>query len=407
MKIVRLALCAVALLGGAACSKKPQDEAQGGRPPAGSAVAADPAARGASAGGAAGAAGARRGMSVTLSAADVATVERRLLERGVAITGDLRPIERVEIRARLEGDLQDVFVREGQRVGAGAVLARFESYEQESGQASAQADRASAASTYSTAQWNLDQSKELFKQGAIPERDLRAAEQQVASARAQVAAADARLRSTTSSLRDTRVTAPVTGVIETRSVSPGEHLARGAPIFTLVRSDVLELAAAVPASQAGGVRVGQTVHFTVGNRAVLGRVARISPTVDPVSRSITVYVQVPNPAGSLVAGTFATGRVVLTTDANAITIPAPAVRFSAGSTEPFVYRIAAGALEQARIQIGYTDESAGVVEVTDGLQPGDRIVVGNVGTLGKGMKVQIIGGENSRGGRQGRPPAAP
>jgi RND family efflux transporter MFP subunit len=336
-------------------------------------------------------------MSVTLAAADVATVIKRPLERGISITGELRPIERVDIRARLEGDLISVNVREGQRVARGAVLAQFESFVEQSGRASAEADRAAARSELSTAQWNLEQSRELFKEGAIPERDVRTADQQVAAARARVAAAEQRVRSAANAVSDTRVLAPVTGVIETRSVSPGEHVARGASMFTLVRNDILELAAAVPAAQASDLRIGQTIRFSAANRAVIGRVARISPTVDPSSRAVTVYVQVPNADGALRGGTFASGRLVLSSADAVIAVPTSAVRFRADSGEPFVYRVTSGVIEQATVKTGYTDESSGVVEVIDGLNEGDRIVTGNVGTLGRGMKVQIVGGE-----RQGR-----
>jgi RND family efflux transporter MFP subunit len=335
-------------------------------------------------------------MSVTLAAADVATVERRTVERGLSITGDLRPIERVEIRSRLEGDLLNVAVREGQAVAAGAVLATFESIEEEGTRQSAEADRVAARTEVATAQWELDQSRELFKEGAIPERDVRAAEQQLASAQARLAAANARLRSTTIAFNDTRVRAPVAGVIESRSVSPGERVARGAPLFTLVRNDVLELAAAVPAAQATGVEVGQTIRFSAGSRQVIGRVARISPTVDPASRAVTVYVQVPNRDRALRGGTFATGRLVLSTDTAAMTIRSSAIRFRADSGEPFVYRINAGVIEQATVRTGYNDEATGIVEILDGLNVGDRVVVGNVGTLGRGMKVQIVGGEPRR-----------
>ena len=335
-------------------------------------------------------------MSVTLAAADIATVQRRPLERGVSITGDLRPIERIEIRSRLEGDLLTLHAREGQRVSAGTLLARFEAFEQEGDRASAEADRVAAQGEVSTAQWNLEQSRDLFKEGAIPERDLRTAEQQLASARARLAAANARMRSAANALTDTRVLAPVSGVIETRVVAPGEHVARGAPLFTLVRSDILELAAAVPATQANDIRVGQTIRFTAGNRAVIGRVARISPTVDPASRALTVYVQVPNRDGALRAGTFATGRLVLGTDTSVIAVPLSAIRTRADATAPFVYRIVGGEIDQATVSTGYIDDANGVAEIVAGLNVGDRIVIGNVGTLGRGMKVQIVGGEQRR-----------
>ena len=98
---------------------------------------------------------------------------------------------------------------------------------------------------------------------------------------------------------DTRVLAPSAGVIERRMVNPGEHVNRNVPLFTLVRGDVLELAAAVPERAAAGVQAGQSVRFTADGGQFEGRVARISPSVDPTSRSVTVYVQVPNADGRL------------------------------------------------------------------------------------------------------------
>ncbi|HEX6063059.1 MAG TPA: biotin/lipoyl-binding protein, partial [Longimicrobiales bacterium] len=100
-------------------------------------------------------------MAITLAASDVATVTRKPLERGIAITGDLRPIERIDVRSRLEGDVLTVLVREGQRVSSGQVLARLESIEQQAAAQSAEADRVAAQTELNTAQWNLEQSREL------------------------------------------------------------------------------------------------------------------------------------------------------------------------------------------------------------------------------------------------------
>jgi RND family efflux transporter MFP subunit len=337
--------------------------------------------------------GGRRVTSIILSAGDVKTVERGTIEAGIAVSGDLKAIEEAVVRARLEGDLVGVYAREGDHVRQGQLLARFEDSEQESNRVSAVADREAAQSDLETAKWNADQSDQLFKAGAIAERDLRTAQQTFAAARARLAAAEARVRATTSLVTDTRALAPTTGVIAKRNVENGEHVARGADMFTVVRSDVLELAAAVPARQAGEIRVGQRVHFASGGRDLDGRVARISPTIDPTNRSVAVYVQVPNGAGTLMGNSFATGRIVSRTVDGAIVIPSTAIRQAQGNDRPFVYRLDAGdALEKAPVTVGIVDESQSIAEILDGLKLGDRIVVGNVGTLGAGMKVTIAGG---------------
>ena len=356
-------------------------------------------------GGGAGGGGRRPTPSITLAASDVATIERSLIEESVQISGDLRPIETITVRARLEGDLEGVYVREGQAVGAGQLLARFEASEEESTRASALADREAAQTDLTNAQWNLEQNTQLFRAGAIAEQELKASQQAASAARARLAATEARVRATSSTVRDTRVIAPTSGVIEKRFVQPGEHLARGANMFTLVRSTVLELAAAVPARQANVVRVGQVVHFTADGRRFDGHVARVSPTIDPATRAATVYVQVPNSANLLRGGTFATGRVVTRTLGDVVAVPTAAVRQSQDGRRPFVYRIAGRTIDVAPVVIGAADEERGVVQVIEGLNAGDRVVVGNVGTLGRGMRVIIAGEEQGpRSERRGGPP---
>ena len=397
LRAVPIALTLISLA--AACSK---DAAADASDPKRAGAAGQAAGAGGGGGGGGGrpggggGAGGRPSPSITLAPTDVATVTPTTIEDGVALTGDLRPSETIDVRSRIEGDLTDVYVREGQQVSAGQLLARFESSTQESSRASAEADRAAANAELTNAQWTLDQNESLFKAGAIAERDLKVSQQAVIAARARVAAADARLRASGNEARDTRVLAPASGVIEKRLVDGGVHLARGAPMFTLVRSGTLELAAAVPARQASAVRVGQVVHFVADARRFDGRVARISPTIDPATRAVTVYVQVPNPGNNLRGGTFATGRVISRTLTNVIGIPTGALRQSQDNGQPFVYRIDGKTLQVAPVQIGAVDEPAGMAQVTEGLQAGDRVVVGNVGTLGRGMQVTIAGAEKRK-----------
>lgn len=325
------------------------------------------------------------------------TVKRMVVEESTPIAGDLHPIETIDVKARLEGDITSVNVREGERVSRGQLLARFEASEQESDLRSAEADRTAARGDLATAQWNYEQSQELFKAGAIPERDHKAAEQAVNTARARLAAADARVRATSSFVVDTRIISPTSGVVEKREIEAGEHVARGATMFTVVRNDILELAAAVPARRATGVTAGQTVYFNADGREFTGKVARVSPTIDPATRSITVYVQIPNSSGALKGGTFASGRVIGKAAKDAIAIPSSAIRQGRDSL-PFVYRIAGKALEQRKVTLGLVDETTGLAEIRQGLAEGDRVIIGNVGTLGAGMQVQVVGAPEQKPG---------
>jgi RND family efflux transporter MFP subunit len=340
---------------------------------------------------------------VTLAATDVSAIRRGMVEDAVPITGNLQPVERVEVRARLEGELENVLVREGERVRPGQLLARFEATQQESQQRSAEADVAAAQTELATAQWNLDQTRELFKEGAVPERDVKSGEQQVAAARARLAASNSRLKTTSQALTDTRVVAPATAVVERRAAANGEHVNRGASLFTLVRTESLELTGAVPARVASRVQSGQRVRFMADGREFAGQVARVSPTIDQASRSVSVYIQIPNADGSLKGGTFATGRIIGRVAENVLIVPTNAVRQEQGTGAPFVYRIAGDAIEVRPIHLGIIDEASGIAEVSDGLEEGDRIVTGTVGTIARNAKVMIVGGEV----RRGAPPPVP
>ena len=337
---------------------------------------------------------------MTLAAADLAPPQRQVIEEAVPVTGTLNPLERTEIRARLEGDLLGVFVREGEAVRAGQLLARFEEEDQAGEARSARADVAAARSELGTAEWNLEQTRELYQQGAVPQRDLRLAEQGVVAARARLTAAESRLQSTGNRLTETRVVAPASGIVERRLVNPGERVSRGATLFTLVHGDVLELTGAVPERSAARVRVGQTVRFTADGRSFEGRVARVNPSVDPATRAVNVYVQIPNPGGALKAGTFATGRIVSRLVSDALVVPMSAIREGGAAAEPVVYRVVDGKIDMAKVKVGVVDEARGIAQVVEGVSEGDQLVVGNVGMLGQGMQVRMAGagGGGGRGG---------
>jgi RND family efflux transporter MFP subunit len=384
---VRSITCATLLLA-TACSKS--SDAAEARPATAGGAGAAAAAPGAGPGGAP----AGRG-GVVLAATDVATLAKGLIENAVAISGNLRPIETIEVRSRLNGDISEVYVQAGEKVSAGQLLARFESSQQESGRRGAEADREAARSQLQTATWAAEQSAALFKAGAIAEQEHRAAQQSVVAAQAAVAASEARLRTASAVATDTRVLAPVNGIIDVRAVQPGEHVAISTPLFTLVRNEILELAASVPARMANMVQPGQTVRLSLDNRTIESKVARVSPTVDPVSRSVTVYVRVPNAKGQVKGNTFVSGRVIGDSRTGVLLIPVAAIRQAqSADAPPFVWRIAGGALEKRNITVGVIDDAAGFAEVKEGVGAGDRVIVGNVGALGNGAKVTIAGGKS-------------
>jgi membrane fusion protein, multidrug efflux system len=389
----------------AACNKT--NEADGATTnPAAAGTAGDSAGAKGPGGQPGGGPGNRMASALVLGPNDVMEVKTGKIEEAILVSGDLKPIEEVAVRARVEGDIVGVFAREGDRVARGAQLARFESTVQEGDRASALADREAAKADVANAQWNADQSAELYKAGAIPERDVRTAQQTLSAAKARLAATEARLSAAEQSAADTRILAPTNGVVSTRTVENGEHVTRGATLFTVVRNDILELQASVPARQAGDLKAGQPVRFSADGRQLEGKVARVAPTINLANRSITVYVQVPNRDGRITGNSFATGRIIGRTLTDVLLVPNSAIRqaVSAGD-KPFVYRLEGDLVTMQPVSLGVVDQSVAMTQIVEGLSAGDRIIVGNVGALGAGMRVRVVTDEHARD-PQGAAPAA-
>src|SRR5207249_4778999 len=96
--------------------------------------------------------------------------------------------------------------------------------------------------------------------------------------------------------------------------------------------------------------------------------------------------------------------IVQRTLRDALTVPTPSIHQMQETGQPYVYRIADNAVDVAPVQLGVIDERAGKAEVLSGINEGDRVIVGNVGVLGRGMKVSVVGADDAPGGgnRRGR-----
>ena len=333
--------------------------------------------------------------SIAVAPSDIATAHVGSLSDGVPITGLLRPLQSIDMHARIEGDLTGVYVREGQHVQQGQLLAQFEAVAQQSAAASARAGQSAATADLSQAEWNFKQSSDLFHAGAISEADYRVSQQAVDAARARLAATEAALQEANIAARDTKVVAPISGVIDKKLVDIGEHVSKGASIFTLVRSQTLELAATVPERRASSIKIGQKVSFAAQGLSFTGKVARVSPTIDPTTRSITVYVDIDNSDGTLKGNSLATGDVIASTVNGVLLIPTSALHQTADSGKTYVYRVNTGTVEQVFVNLGIVNDEKGLAQVTSGLKTGDQVVVGNVGTLAPGTQIQIIGGDRA------------
>lgn len=316
-----------------------------------------------------------------LGANDVARAARADLITGVPVSGTLRPALSIRIASPIAEVVQVVLVKEGQAVRQGQALARFRASALEPAARSADAQRRLAASDY-------ERMQNLFKEGAVSQRDVENAEVTLRAAEASAAEAQKRFDEAT-------VRAPVSGVVSQRAVDSGDRVKDGDLLFQLVNTTELEFEATVPSEYVGDVRPGAPVLLAVTGMSAMGlagRVARVNATVDAATRQVKVYVTVPNGRGRLVGGLFASGRVVVRQVNGAVAIPANAVRTDAGG-KTYVLVVDGGRIARREISVGTTDEQASLVEITVGLTGGETVISGAASGLEPGQAVTIAGRE--------------
>ena len=318
-----------------------------------------------------------------LGPSDVTRAARTEVIAGVPVTGTLEPSLEVRIASPIPEVVDQVFVKEGQAVRRGEVLARFRTSALEPSALAAEARRRKAASDH-------ERMQNLLKEGAVSEQDVESAEVALRAAEAEEARAK-------KSLDEATVRAPASGVISQRSVDSGDRVKDGDQLFRLVNTAELEFEATVPSEYAADVRVGVPVVLAVtgageGGAGLTGRVSRVNATVDPATRQLKIYVTVPNQGGRLVGGLFASGRLVLRQVKGAVAVPVVGVRRDAES-KTYVLVVEAGRIARRDVTTGATDEQAGLVEITYGLAGGEIVLVGPAMGLAPGEAVTIAGGE--------------
>lgn len=308
---------------------------------------------------------------------------------GPVVSGTLTPLTQATVRAELGGAVLRVSAEQGQAVRKGQVLASIEAPTQDDAVRSAESSVRSEVQNLEQAQREVARAESLVKAGAIASRDVENARNAVITAESRVADARARLSSARKGLADATVVSPISGIVADRPVNTGDVVAPGTPLYTIVDPASMQLEASVPSESLAAVRVGATVQFSVRgypDQAFVGRIERISPTADPVTRQVPIWVSVDNRGGRLVGGLFAEGRV--TQEARkGLVVPLSVVNEDEGAAT--VLRVADGKVDRVPVTLGLRDPQTERVVVTSGLEAGDILLRGVAQGITPGTRVTI------------------
>lgn len=319
--------------------------------------------------------------------ADVGTVVRATIGNDLVIRGTItaRPNDDVTISALVAGRVDAVTVAAGDSVRQGQVVARIDTRTVLDQQRQAQAAKAQALSQLENARLNLARNEQLFARGIAAGKELEDARTARAQAQAAVEQTEAALNTVGLQLERAVVRSPIAGQVVKRMVSVGEQVdgTAGQPIVQVANLDVVELAAAVPATQLSHVAVGQPVRVTseaYAGRTLDGRVVAIAPAVDPETNTALVRIRLENADHQLKAGMFAEARVRLAEHTAALVVPTPALIRDEGGAGAAVYVVSGSTATRTTVTTGLEQE--GRTELLSGVTEGQRILVSGVHGLG-------------------------
>lgn len=287
--------------------------------------------------------------------------------------GDVEPNRVVDVAAEVSARVEELPVDQGGRVGRGDVIVRLNT-----DLLQAEVDRTRAQVQYDRGEY--ERLLEVSRQGAATPRE-------VDRARAAMEVSNAAYESAAARLRRATIEAPVDGVLDHRSVELGEYVAPGTVVARIVDTSTVKIVAAVPERDVHFLREGDRAEVFHDRGRTAGPITYISELADEQTRTSRVEVTVENPDRLLRSGQMVRVAFLRRQLGDVLMIPLDAVVRMEDSYA--VYVVQDGVAERRTVQMG-TLILRQWMQVTDGLSPGDRLIVEGRQYVGPGQAVKVL-----------------
>ena len=225
------------------------------------------------------------------------------------INGDLKPSQSAELSFKAGGQLIAKRVERGDTVRAGAVLGQLSDVEAQAQLAQAEAAVAMAKAQTAIAEDQAKRIETLRASDAAPGNAAVATKLQVEAAQAGVRQAEAATALARANVANHVLRAPFDGVVTRVPDGIGGTVGPGYPVFRLEKLDPLLMVGTIPESALVQVNPGDPVTLLTDGRTAQGTVKAVIHSLEPVSRRVPVEILVPNPDGTLVAGSYVRARI--------------------------------------------------------------------------------------------------
>jgi membrane fusion protein (multidrug efflux system) len=287
------------------------------------------------------------------------------ITRSIVLPAQVIPFQQATLYAKVSGYLRSISVDKGDKVKAGAVLARIEIPELAAARARQEAELRAASADYERLQKALQRTPDLV----VPDT--------VDQARGRFEVARASLAESETLLGYATITAPFAGVITQRYVDPGALIQAGnasSAIVSLMDFSSVRLQVGVPEIEAARVAVGQPIRVTTENlpgKRFDGTVTRFAYALDPSNRTMLAEAILKNPDLVLRPGMLVTVRLGIERKDHATLMPEAALVTERSNT--FAYIVESGKAVKRAVKVGFNDGES--VEVVEGLRDADQIIL--------------------------------
>jgi membrane fusion protein (multidrug efflux system)/multidrug efflux system membrane fusion protein/cobalt-zinc-cadmium efflux system membrane fusion protein len=332
---------------------------------------------------------------------EVRSVEQGHVRQTLTFGGDIRAELEVKVFSKVPDRIEKYYVDDGDRVRRGDPIAKVVSTTIEQAVRQAEAGLAAARAQHASASAEYERANRLYKENAISKQQFETIQAQYEATLARLEQAEAGLATAQSQLGDATVTSPIDGLIGIRYSEAGDMASPSAPMASVVQMDRVKIEFDATEEDLGSLGVGQKAEVRVrsyANTVFEGKILKISPVLDPMTRMATVEVLIPNPGHTLKPGMYAEVEVTVGNIENTLVVPRSSV-FENTSLEQlegerrvvrnfFVYVVNdSDRAEQRRLDVAYLNHT--LVAVQSGVEVGERLVVSGHKNLRDGMAVLI------------------
>lgn len=334
----------------------------------------------------------RETREMAIPAVAVTRPSRGAASEDISLPGDVQPLTDAAIFARTSGYLKKRYADIGSRVKAGQVLAEIDAPEVDQQLLQARADLATAQAHARLAQTTAARYADLIKTDSVSRQELENATGNYEAKKAEVLSAEANLHRLQEMQRFKTIHAPFAGVITARSTDIGALIASGSgakELFHIASMDRLRVFVRVPQlySRVAGLGTEATIDVQdLPGRLFKGRVARSAEAIDPVSRALLVEIELDNPNGEIMPGSFAQVHMKLPTSSTSYRLPVNTLIFRSEGLRVAV--VEKGVVRLIPITIGRDFGSS--VEVLTGLSGSESIVLNPSDSLADGQAVSVV-----------------